>query len=162
MINFHANFLHHFDLTLSFQAHWVDINFFFLTMQVRTKIAFLAFAQHSYPCPKVLFTLGFAKVHFSGNPNSTSKAKFSESVRMNIDFQIRTAERICPYSFIKSRDYLTYLRMHTDELVYYSSCGMYVALIHTCNVLRCAAINQVYRPNNSALHTRFIAYRTLS
>ena len=28
MINFHANFLHHFDLTLSFQAHWVDINFF--------------------------------------------------------------------------------------------------------------------------------------
>lgn len=29
MINFHANFLHHFDLTLSFQAHWVDINFFF-------------------------------------------------------------------------------------------------------------------------------------
>ena len=93
---------------------------------------------------------------------STSKAKFSESVRMNIDFQIRTAERICPYSFIKSRDYLTYLRMHTDELVYYSSCGMYVALIHTCNVLRCAPINQVYRPNNSALHTRFIAYRTLS
>ena len=76
VINFHANFLHHFDLTLSFQVHWVDINFFFLTMQVRTKIAFLAFAQHSYPCPKVLFTLGFAKVHFSGNPNSTSKAKF--------------------------------------------------------------------------------------